>query len=100
MARPQQIMRLYEKGVSTELEMLHALRVALADADVGAFVRRQPKTERGWSGGLPISGALPRADVTEEQQQALLAEESRQFRRGVEWFRAYLRGKGPGGCRC
>jgi hypothetical protein len=105
MLKPQQIVRLYEKGVCTELEMLHYLMVALADADVGAFlgsaspellkkvakfVRGLPKTERGWSRGIHIDGGLSWAETTEEQRQAALAEDSRRFRRGVEAVRAHF----------
>ena len=105
MLKPQRIVRLYEKGVCTELEMLDALMVALADADVGAFVasispellkklakfvRRLPKTERGWSRAIHIDTSLPWQDRTEEQRHAALAKESRRFRRGVEAVRACL----------
>jgi hypothetical protein len=103
LSRPQRLIKQYEEGRLTELEMLSHVVAALAEADVGAFVVSAPpavlkkigafvvglpKTDEEWSECISLSGAI----VTEERPMAFLEEQRRRFRGGVEKWRAYFSG--------
>src|SRR5262249_7900845 len=55
-----------------------------------AYVRSFPTTDEGWGKLVRIKTGLGRADVTEEQREAIHEEERRLHRQGVEVLRAYF----------